>query len=124
MFADLIDRADVCMIQRGCCTASRSKRFSACMSEANPSERNFRATKRWSVSVLGFIDDAHTAAAEFINYVVMRDDLADKRGRVCHHVAILGWAKKQVNEARRITGLFDTPESPKGDLASRLAPIR
>src|SRR5258707_550475 len=53
----------------------------------------------------------------------MRDDLADKRGRVCHHVAILGWAKKQVNEARWITGLFDTPESPKGDLASRPAPI-
>jgi len=34
-----------------------------------------------------------------MNDVVMRDGLADKRGRVCHQVDILGWAKKQVNEA-------------------------
>ena len=49
----------------------------ACGSLATSSGRNFRATKRPSFSVLGFVDHAHAAAAELLDDAVVRDGLAD-----------------------------------------------
>jgi hypothetical protein len=49
VFADLIDGADVAMIERGGGAGLTVKRCSACWSEANPSERNSKAMRRWSV---------------------------------------------------------------------------
>ena len=48
LLADLVNRADVGMIQRGRGPRFPPEALDACGSVANSGETNFRATKRWS----------------------------------------------------------------------------
>ena len=76
--------------------ASRWKRARACGSLATSSGRNFRATKRSELYVLGFVDDTHAAAAEFLDDAIVRDRLADHEWRK-NSGAILGSSSGEVN---------------------------
>ena len=104
MFAYLIDRANVGVIQRGRSTGFTVESDQCLWVGGELIRKELQRDKATERSVLRFIDNTHTTAAKFINDVVLRNGVADKRGRVCHQVVILGWAKKQVNEARWATG--------------------
>ena len=80
VLANVVDGADVGVIQSRSGTASRRKRSRASGSLASSSGRNFSATKRPRRGVLGLINDAHSAAADFLDDAVMRDGLADHFG--------------------------------------------
>ncbi len=77
LLADLVDGADVGMVQRGRGLRLALETGQACGSWATSSGRNFRATKRSSSRVLGLVDDTHPAAAELLDDAVVRDGLAD-----------------------------------------------
>ena len=76
-FADVVDGADVGMIERGGGFGFALKRSRACASWATSSGRNFSATTRSQARVFGFVNDAHAAAAEFFDDAVVRDGLAN-----------------------------------------------
>jgi hypothetical protein len=42
--------------------------------------QEFQSDTAAKTVILGFVDNAHSAAAEFFDDAVMRDDLSDERG--------------------------------------------
>ncbi len=46
--------------------------------------KKFESDKTAEARVFGFVDDAHSTAAEFIDDAVVRDGLADQGGRLRH----------------------------------------
>jgi hypothetical protein len=76
LFADVVNRADVGMVQRGSGLSLAPETLQRlCGLWATSSGRNLRATKRPSFrrcGVLGFVDDAHPAAAELLDDAVVR----------------------------------------------------
>ncbi len=87
LFAHLIDRADVRMIQRGCSARLTVESAQRLRVGGEPVGKELQGDEAAKRRVLRFIDDPHTTAAKLIHDVVMRDGLADKRGRICHVVA-------------------------------------
>ena len=77
LFADVVDRADVGMIQRGRGLRFALKARQRLRIRATSSGRNFSATKRCRRDVLGLVDHTHAAAAQLLDDAVVRDGLAD-----------------------------------------------
>jgi hypothetical protein len=53
-------------------------------------------------SVFGFVDHAHSTAADFLEDVIVGNGLAQQRMGVGHYALILGCRQRQVNERGRI----------------------
>ena len=76
-FVDFVDGADVRMIQRrsglrfALETRQRLRIFGHFVG------KKFQRDEAVQLGVLGFVDDAHTAAAQFFDDAVVRDDLPD-----------------------------------------------
>ena len=87
LLADFIDGADVGMIQGGSGLRFALKSLQRLRVLGDISGRNFRATKRPQPRVLGLVDHAHAAAAEFFDDAVVRDGLADHSGEPLLRVA-------------------------------------
>ena len=82
VFADVIDRADVWVIERGCGARLTLKPF-----QRLPILRQFLGEKLQcnesaKPSVLGFVDETHPAAAKFADHSVMGNNLSDQSGRI------------------------------------------
>ena len=79
-FIDFVDGADVRMIQRrsrlrlAFKTRQRLRIFSHCV------RQEFQRHETVQLGIFGFIDDAHTAAAQFFDDAVVRDDLPNHGG--------------------------------------------
>jgi hypothetical protein len=52
--------------------------------------KKLKRDKAMKASVLGFVDDTHTAATELLEDTVVRDGLSDERVGPRHNAAILG----------------------------------
>ena len=101
LLTDVVYRADVWVIQRRrrlgfSLEAGQGLRVSGYII-GQKLERN----ETVETSILSFVDNAHPAAAELLNYAVMRDGLADHKGAVLLWSAMLGAHKTRVNGSRR-----------------------
>jgi hypothetical protein len=105
MIPYFVDRADVGMIQRGSGPSLAVEAVQSLRIQGRRVREELQSDEAAKRSVLSFIDDAHTTAAESVNDMVMRDSLADKRKRFFHQLVILGGAAKQVNEATRLRAI-------------------
>src|SRR5437899_9712909 len=98
-FADFVDRADVGMVEcgsRACFSAETLERGRVLR---NIVGEKFKRDKSSERQVLGLVDNAHPAAAEFFDDAVVRNDLTD------HWAEILGLEEVQVNEAGEVSGV-------------------
>jgi hypothetical protein len=82
MFADLIDGADVGMIQRG-----RRARFTAKALQGlgvllQMIGQEFQGHEAAQFDILSFVDHTHAPTAELLDDAIMRDGLADHRSRM------------------------------------------
>ena len=86
LFTNVIDRADVWVIQRG-----RSLRFSL---EAGQGlwvsgpilSQKLKRNEAMETRILSFVNDSHPAAAELLNDAIMRDGLTDHKAQCCLRV--------------------------------------
>src|ERR1700690_1466020 len=77
LLANVINRADVGMIQRGCGLRFALKTGQGLRIAGNVFRQEFKCDKTMKPRVLGFVDHAHATAPEFLDNAVVRDGLAD-----------------------------------------------
>ena len=76
LLADLVNGADVGMVQRGSCLRFALKPGEGLRILRNFIGQKFERDKTAKLDVFGFVDDAHSAATELLDDAVMRDGLA------------------------------------------------
>jgi hypothetical protein len=84
VFADVMDGADVGMVQRAGGAGFAFEAFEGLRIASEIVGEKFESDEAAKTRVFGFVDDAHSAAAEFFDDAVMRDRLADQRRRIGH----------------------------------------
>ena len=57
--------------------------------------QKFQRDETVQLGVFGFVDHAHSAAAQLFEHAVMGDGASGKWLGICHGAAILGWSWKQ-----------------------------
>ena len=77
LLADVVDRADVGMVEGGRGTSFTSETFQCLRVSGNVVRQEFEGDKTTKLGVLGLVNYAHTAAAELFDDAVVRDGLAD-----------------------------------------------
>ena len=100
LFADVVDGADVGVIQSGCGLGFALKTGENLRIAGNFGGKEFERDKTMQASVFGFIDNAHTSTAETFDDAVVRKRLADERVGAGHVRDIIFWASGQVNESK------------------------
>ena len=75
--ADFVDGADVGMVQGGSGAGFAAEALQSLRVLGDVVGKEFQSNEPAEVGVFGFVDDAHAAAAEFLNDAVMGDGLAD-----------------------------------------------
>ena len=76
VLADLVDRADVGVVQRRSGTGLAAETFERVRIAGNVSRKEFQGDKSAQADVFGLVDYAHASAAEFLDDAVVRDGLA------------------------------------------------
>jgi len=99
LLADVVDRANVRVIERG-----RSLRFPLEAGQSLGVSGNFirqelESNEAVQPRVLSLVDDTHTSAAQLLDDAVVRDGLAEHQGQI-----LLG-SNIQVNESRGVVSL-------------------
>jgi hypothetical protein len=84
VLADLVDGADIGMIQRGRGAGFAAETFERLRITDEIFGKEFDGDEAAEFGVFGFVDDTHASAAEFFNDAVMGDGLADRRLGVRH----------------------------------------
>ena len=85
ILTDFVNRADVWMIERGGGAGLAPEAFEGLRVFCEFVRQKFEGDVAAEVRILGFVDDTHTAAAEFFDDAVMRDGLSVQgRVGVCH----------------------------------------
>jgi len=84
MFTDLVDRANIGMVECRGGTRLTTKAFQRLWVSGNVIGQEFQSDEATKVGILGFINHTHTATAEFLDDAVMRDRLPLKLGRSGH----------------------------------------
>src|ERR1700747_828524 len=79
LFADVVDGADVGMIERGGGLSFALKARQCLGIAGNSLRQEFQRYEGSKTSVLGLIDHAHPTAAEFLDDLIVRDGLSDER---------------------------------------------
>jgi hypothetical protein len=77
LFADVVDGADVGMIQGRRCLGFALKPGERLWVSCDVFGEELERDETMEASILGFVDDAHTAATELLDDAIMRDGLAD-----------------------------------------------
>ena len=103
LFADLVNGADVRMIEGGRRTRLSVETLQSPRVSRQIVGKKLQRNEAAKLSVLSFINNAHAAAPELLEDAVVRDGLADERVRTWHLQHILGCARKQVNKDRLLT---------------------
>jgi hypothetical protein len=92
--ADFVDGADVGMVQGGGGFGFAAETFESLRIGGERFGKKFQSDEAIKESVLGFVDDAHSAAAETFENAEVRDGLSDERVWVGHGCGgILGWGR-------------------------------
>ena len=94
--ADVVNGADIRMVERGSRLRFAPETLQRLAILGHLFRQEFQGHRAVQPRVFGFIDNAHAAAAEFFDYSVMRDGLADHR--FCARILDCGCG--QVNAAR------------------------
>ena len=84
VLADFVNRADVWMVQRRCGTGFAAEAFQCLRVVGYVLGQKLQRNEAAKLSVLGLVDDAHSAAPEFLDDAVVRDDLTDELGGCGH----------------------------------------
>ena len=77
MLADLMDRADVGMIQSGRSTSFTTEPFERLRVLGYVFGKKLQRDETTEVYVLSLVDNTHAATAQLLNNVVVRDGLTD-----------------------------------------------
>src|ERR1700758_3112240 len=100
VLADLVDRADIRMVQGRCCTSFPTKTFECLRISGYVFRQEFQCYEATEFDVLGLVDHPHSAAAQFFQNAVVRDGLANGlEGR--GHEWMLAVHETQSNHAYR-----------------------
>src|SRR5664279_4096144 len=83
-FADVIDGADIGVIQSGCRTSFAAKALDCLRVLRNIVGQKFQGNVAAEASVFGFVDDTHAAAAEFFHHEVVGDSTTSNRKVIRH----------------------------------------
>ena len=104
LLADIVDGADVGVIQRrrGARLAAESGQGLGIVGEVRRQE--LQRDEALQPRILGFVDDAHSAAAQLLGDAVVRDGLTDQRSRQLSEVSSRG-ASASARAATSIAGL-------------------
>ena len=86
LLRDFVNRADVGMIQRGSGSRFATEPFKRLRVAGDVLGKEFQRNEAAELVVLGFVDDAHTSTAEFLDHSIVGDGEADRRLRFRH-----GW---------------------------------
>ena len=92
LLADVVNGADVGMIQCRCRLRFALKTAEGLRIACHFVRQELQSDEAVQPCVLGFVDDAHAAATEFLDNAVVRDGLAN------HERRMLGGGEGQVNE--------------------------
>ena len=84
VLADIVDGADVGMIQSGSGFGFALEAFERLRVVGDIVGEKFQSDGAVEAGVLGFVDDTHAAATEFFDDAVVRNGAADKGLRVGH----------------------------------------
>jgi hypothetical protein len=104
LFADVVDSADVRVIEGGCFLSLAAESFQSGGVVKHFGREEFQTHSPMEARVLGFVNDTHPAAPEFFEDAVMRNGLPDQRLGVGHLALILGCARRRVNEEGHLAG--------------------
>ena len=104
VFADVVDGADVGMIQRGGGACFTFEAFERLWVVGEIVGEKFEGDEAAEARVFGFVDHAHSATAEFFDDAVMRDCLADEAGRLRHRGRFYGAWPSESNRMGRKRG--------------------
>jgi hypothetical protein len=107
LLADVMNRADVGVIQRRCGLGFALKTSERLWVSGNLLRQKLESDKAVQPHVLGLVHDTHPAATQLLDDAVVRDGLAD------HADAMLGALQWEVNEMR-IAGLGVDRNREKG----------
>jgi hypothetical protein len=75
--ADLVDGADIWMVECGCRTSLAPKSFQGLRVQRQFIGQEFQGYQSAKLGVFGLVNHAHAAATQFIDDAVVRDGLAD-----------------------------------------------
>ncbi len=92
LLADLVDRADMGMIQRGCRTRLPPKAFQSLWVLREVFGEKFERDKPAEGWILGFVNNTHAAAAQLFDDSIVRDGLADHWASAWSRSRSLRWA--------------------------------
>jgi hypothetical protein len=93
--ADLIDRADIRVVQSGSGTGFATEPFQCLWVLRDIFGKELQCGKATEGGVLSLIDDAHPAAAELLDNAVVGNGLAHELGRSSHWLGMLSGHKGQ-----------------------------
>jgi hypothetical protein len=77
VLAEIVNGADVGMVQRRGSAGFQAKALEALRIASDVFGEKLESDRASEVGIFGFVDDAHSAAAEFFEDPVVRDGLAD-----------------------------------------------
>ena len=77
LLADVMDGADIWMVQRRCSLGLAAKAGQRLRIASNFFRKEFERNKPMQTGIFGFVDDTHAAATKFLDYFVVGNALAD-----------------------------------------------
>ena len=101
LLANIVDGANVRMVQGRSGLGFASKPFEGLSILSEVSGKKLQSDKASETGVFRLVHHTHSAAAQFLQDVIVGDALANERIGMRHSSAILGSRKRQVNETRR-----------------------
>ena len=102
--ADFVNSADIGVVQGGGGASFAAEAFKRVGVTHEIVGKKFEGDEAAEIEILGFVDDAHAAAADFFQDAIVRDSLADQ-GRITLHPLggeMLDGAAKRVNQTTRV----------------------
>src|SRR5215471_2764494 len=105
LFANVVDRADIGMVQCGSGFGFAAKPFERLRIVSQRIGKKLKGNETVEPCVLGLVDHTHPAAAEFFEDAVMRDGLADERLGLWHLARILG-CRSEASQRTHMHGLW------------------
>ncbi len=102
LFADVVDCADVGVIERGGCFGFTLEAFERLRVVRHIFGKEFQSDGAVETSVLRFVDHTHAATPEFFEDAVMGNSLVEQRLGIWHSAGMLGSPWRHVKRAGKL----------------------
>ena len=119
-FADIVNRADVGVIQRGSGASFAAKALDGLRVLGNIVGQKFQGHAAAQARVLGLVNDAHATAAQFFQHGVVRNGLPDDGSGVRHWARIL---RERWATCKPVRGEPDSDNATRQELTNFLPAI-